>query len=58
MPEKVVYLGDGVYAKAGEDGTLILMANDHKNPTDKIYMEPEVLFAFLKFVESLRKVSS
>jgi len=40
------------------DGTLILMANDHKNPTDKIYIEPEVLFAFLKFVESLRKVSS
>uniref|UniRef100_A0A6H1ZDI7 Uncharacterized protein n=1 Tax=viral metagenome TaxID=1070528 RepID=A0A6H1ZDI7_9ZZZZ len=36
------YLGDGVYVI--HDGYGIwLHANDHKNPTDKIYLEPSVL---------------
>jgi len=59
MPEeKVEYLGDGVYAKVNDAGTLVLMANDHLNPTDTIYLEPEVLFSLLKFVEHLRKEQS
>ena len=36
------YLGDGVYALY--DGLGIwLHANDHANPTDKVYLEPSVL---------------
>lgn len=36
------YLGDGVYAIFDGYG-IWLHANDHKNPTDRIYLEPEVL---------------
>ena len=48
--EKITYLGDGVYAKKG-NGTVVLMANDHENPTDTIYLEPAVLSALIKFIE-------
>lgn len=46
MPERSeiewTYLGDGVYA--GYDGWGVwLHANDHLHPTDKVYLEPEVL---------------
>lgn len=44
------YLGDGVYA--GFDGFgIMLHANDHRNPTDRVYLEPSVidrLNAFMK----------
>lgn len=36
------YLGDGVYALFDGRG-IWLHANDHANPTDKIYLEPEVV---------------
>ena len=38
------YLGDGVYAKFNGHG-IWLLANHHKNPTDKVYLEPSVLRA-------------
>ena len=42
------HLGDGVYA--GYDGYGIwLHANDHKAPTDRIYLEPEVFEALVRF---------
>jgi len=47
------YLGDGVYAIYDGYG-IWLHANDHKNPTDRIYLEPqvmEVLDRFRKEVE-------
>ena len=48
------YLGDGLYAKY--DGLGIwLMANDHKEPTDKVYLEPSVHQAFLRFIKDLRR---
>ena len=44
----IEYLGDGVYAIF--DGVGIwLHANSHEFPTDKIYLEPEVLIAMLRF---------
>ena len=44
------YIGDGVYA--GFDGFGIwLYANDHANPTDKIYLEPEVVLQLVNFVK-------
>jgi len=49
MAEKLKeYLGDGVYAIEEEYG-LWLYANDHLNPTDKIYIEPSVLEALNNF---------
>ena len=37
-----IYIGDGVYAKKDQFG-IWLHANDHLKPTDKIYLEWEVL---------------
>jgi len=42
------YLGDGVYAIFDGFG-IWLHANDHKNPTDRIYLEPSVLQALIEF---------
>ena len=45
------YIGDGVYA--GFDGMGIwLHANSHDHPTDRIYLEPEVLAALKEFDKS------
>lgn len=42
------YIGDGVYA--GFDGYGVwLHANDHRTPTDKVYLEPDVLEALNRF---------
>ncbi|MBC8295747.1 MAG: hypothetical protein H8E55_08145 [Pelagibacterales bacterium] len=43
------YLGDGVYALWDGYGVW-LHANDHATPTDRIYLEPEVLKALNQFV--------
>ena len=44
------YLGDGVYAIFDGFG-IWLHANDHKYPTDKVYLEPTVLRGLIKFEE-------
>lgn len=45
------YAGDGVYV--GYDGFGIwLHANDHRHPTDRIYLEPEVLKALIRIAKS------
>ena len=51
MNKEVKYLGDGVYAIADDWGGIWLHTNDHINPTDKVYLEPEVLIALNKFAE-------
>ena len=49
MDEKQIeYLGDGVYVAHDGFGLWVLV-NDHINPTDKIYLEPEVLEALTRF---------
>lgn len=51
------YIGDGVYAI--HDGFGIwLHANNHLNPTDKIYLEPSVLKALNTFSEKIQKQSN
>lgn len=42
------YLGDGVYALFDGYG-IWLHANDHENPTDRVYLEPSVLEALNRF---------
>lgn len=43
------YLGDGVYVMADSGGGIWLLANDHKHPTDKIYLEDQVFQSLVKF---------
>jgi len=50
----VAYLGDGVYAIFDGYGVW-LHANDHKDPTDKIYLELEVLVGLNNFVTEALK---
>jgi hypothetical protein len=42
------YIGDGVYAIFDGFG-IWLHANDHRFPTDKIYLEPQVFNALVAF---------
>lgn len=51
------YLGDGVYIKFDGSG-FELMANSHIDPTDRIYVEPEVYFAIVKFAEKCLQVGN
>ena len=50
------YLGDGLYVK-WDNGGLWLMANHHETPTDKVFLEPEVYEALLRFVEDIKKMN-
>ena len=48
-------LGDGVYAMFDGFG-IWLHANDHQNPTDKIYLEPEVLAGLNRFIDRMKQI--
>lgn len=54
MNEKMEYIGDGVYAIFDGYG-IWLHANDHQCPTDKIYLEPNVLEALNRFYQKRTK---
>lgn len=49
------YLGDGVYAIFDGYGVW-LHANHHEHPTDKIYLEPDVLHNLNEFFKRQREV--
>ena len=49
----VEYLGDGVYAVFDGYG-IWLHANDHENPTDRVYLEPAVMAALIRFRDDSR----
>lgn len=51
---ETLYLGDGLYVKPEADG-LWLLANDHENPTDKVFLEVDVLENFLRYVKAWKK---
>ena len=50
----IEYLGVGVYAEFDGYG-IWLKANNHENPTDKIYLEPSVLETFDLWRKALTK---
>jgi len=54
MEDLKEYLGDGVYALFDGSG-IWLHANDHENPTDRIYLEPDVLDALNRFNQRCTK---
>jgi hypothetical protein len=54
MDEDDVYLGDGLYASF--DGYQIeLYASNGICKTNQVYLDPHVLAAFLRYVESLKE---
>jgi len=53
----MAHLGDGVYAIFDGFG-IMLHANHHEYPTDKIYLEPSVLKALNNFDKVVRESSS
>ena len=46
------YIGDGVYVKYDGWG-ILLKANDPGQPTDQIYLEPDVLARLNQFAERM-----
>ena len=51
------HLGDGVYAIFDDFG-IWLHANDHENPTDRVYLEPSVLTALNRFDKQARAITA
>ncbi len=51
-----IHLGDGVYAKWDGYGVQ-LHANSHLVPTDRIYLEPEVLRGINRLVKRCREAA-
>ena len=49
------YLGDGVYVNFDGFG-IWLHANSHDKPTDRIYLEPQILQSLNEYAERMRKV--
>ena len=52
--EHMDYLGDGVYALFDGYG-IWLHANSHDQPTDRVYLEPEILSALNRFADRMKK---
>jgi hypothetical protein len=48
------YLGDGLYAHFDGYG-FELRANSYDTPSDKVYLEPEVLERLIGFTERIKK---
>lgn len=45
------YLGDAVYVEEDRDGRIVLTTEDGIRATNRIVLEPEVLEAFLEYVQ-------
>ncbi len=50
------YLGDGLYVGI-EHGMVVLYTTDGETITNEIFLEPEVLGAFLRYLERLKKIN-
>ena len=50
------YLGDSVYAEYDENGQIILTTENGLDVTNKIYLEPEVLQALVRYNEYIKEM--
>lgn len=53
-PKPMTYLGDGVYGIFDGYGVW-LHVGSHDHPTDKVYLEPDVLKKLNEWIEELKK---
>lgn len=53
MAESIRYIGDGVYARF-DGGGFWLLANSHTEPTDRVYLEFDVLDALERYARDIR----
>lgn len=51
------YLGDGVYIELNDFSQLVLTTENGISITNTIFMEPDVLAAFLEYVERLKEAA-
>lgn len=49
-PKDWEYMGDGVYVSITDWGDVVLHANSHDEPTDRIVLEPSVLSNLMRFL--------
>jgi hypothetical protein len=49
-PKDWDHMGDGVYVKIDPGGYIVLHANSHCDPTDRIVLEPIVLRNLLRYL--------
>ena len=49
-PKDWEHMGDGVYVKVDGCGDVVLHANSHSEPTDRIVLEPSVLANLLMYL--------
>ena len=49
-PKDWDHMGDGVYVMVGSWGDVVLHANSHSNPTDRIVLDPGVLVNLLRYL--------
>ena len=56
---KKIYLGDSVYAVVDSRGSIVLTTENGEpdDPSNIIILEPEVVKAFLKFIEDINEES-
>jgi hypothetical protein len=58
IPKKT-YLGDSVYAEIQHGCILLTTENGNPDdPSNKIWLEPEVISSFLKFVEKMKEANA
>lgn len=55
--ENKFYLGDGVYARIDDLGSLILTTEDGYHATNTIYMELSVLNALINYVKRSKRAN-
>ena len=55
---KKVYLGDSVYVELNEHGQIVLTTENGlpTDPSNEIFLEPEVYYALVAYVEALKEV--
>lgn len=51
--QKPQYFGDGVYA-VFNGFSIELRANHHETPTDRIFLEPEIMDKLIRYYEEIK----
>lgn len=53
MVAEDTYLGDGLYVRMDGAGQVVLYAHNGIHPTSSVYLEPDVLAAFMAWAKKM-----